>query len=311
MNTSTSTSLRPSSMDILDLFEAAYRLYIKHALTFIGIVAILQIPMMMLQSLIEIMFTGPAMLQLIDFVLGKPLNQNTTLTQSAITFFSTMGIFMMMQSFIIQYVITCGLVNATACSLRNQPFTILSAYRLNVWRFVSSILANLVTWLIVFLPSIIFIICWTGISMLLIYIFGNNSVLEMITGGGLVVGPIILLFPSMILFFVRFQLASQAIVLENKGTLGGLRRSWQLIGGSFWKVFALVSIMGVTSFIASIIPAEFIGTILGFVRNNSEQRVWQQVITSLLSGIGYSLWMPLQVITYTLLYKNLEEQYKF
>src|SRR5690242_26113 len=47
--------LRP--MTIGDLLDAAFRLYREHFLTFVGTVALLQVPMAMLQLLVQVPYT--------------------------------------------------------------------------------------------------------------------------------------------------------------------------------------------------------------------------------------------------------------
>src|SRR5262249_60338781 len=39
--------------------------------------------------------------------------------------------------------------------------------------------------------------------------------------------------------WIRFSLAAPAVILEGAGPIAALRRSWQLVRGSWWRVFGI------------------------------------------------------------------------
>src|SRR5215212_6142486 len=65
--------LRP--MTIGDMFDAAFRLYRQHFLTFIGIVALLQVPMAIIQFVVQFTLGGSAINDLLSFSARGPITQ--------------------------------------------------------------------------------------------------------------------------------------------------------------------------------------------------------------------------------------------
>jgi hypothetical protein len=63
-------------------------------------------------------------------------------------------------------------------------------------------------------------------------------------------------FVVSILFAVRLSLAAPVVVLERLAPADAIRRSWQLVGGSFWRLFGIyiltAIIVGIASFIVEI-----------------------------------------------------------
>jgi hypothetical protein len=68
-------------------------------------------------------------------------------------------------------------------------------------------------------------------------------------------------------FGVMLSLAAPAVVLERQGPLRSLRRSWQLVRRSFWRVFGILLLAGLIVVLAnSILELPFIaaGVLAGF-----------------------------------------------
>jgi len=78
----------------------------------------------------------------------------------------------------------------------------------------------------------------------------------------LTVGFILLIIPG-IIFGIMFILAMHVVVLEGKGPIEALHRSRQLVHGRWIKTFAIILIIFVIIFIASIIP--LLGSILTLI----------------------------------------------
>ena len=55
----TTPQLRPMSLG--DLFDTAFRLYREHFVTFVGIVALLQVPLAIVQFMIQVLVSNPAL----------------------------------------------------------------------------------------------------------------------------------------------------------------------------------------------------------------------------------------------------------
>jgi hypothetical protein len=69
--------------------------------------------------------------------------------------------------------------------------------------------------------------------------------------GGLITfgGALLCILPG-VYFYVAFSLATPALVLEQTSVTRSLRRSWDLVKGSWWRVFGIVLLAG---FIASLV----------------------------------------------------------
>src|SRR5687768_9737678 len=61
----TPLQLRP--MNIGDMLDAAFRLYRRHFVTFLGIVALLQVPMLVVQVLIQYFINGSALADIMTY----------------------------------------------------------------------------------------------------------------------------------------------------------------------------------------------------------------------------------------------------
>jgi hypothetical protein len=66
--------------------------------------------------------------------------------------------------------------------------------------------------------------------------------------------------------WVKFSLAAPVVVLEQRGPVAALRRSWRLAAHSFWRLFGIllltVIIVGVAGLILQI-PFDVVKTVLG------------------------------------------------
>ncbi|WP_328807838.1 glycerophosphoryl diester phosphodiesterase membrane domain-containing protein [Nonomuraea antri] len=71
-----------------------------------------------------------------------------------------------------------------------------------------------------------------------------------------------------VFFWTRFCLAAPAVVLEGRGPIEGMRRSWQLVRGDFWRVFGVqlltAILVAIMAFIVAI-PFSLLGTVFGML----------------------------------------------
>ncbi|MGN9836882.1 glycerophosphoryl diester phosphodiesterase membrane domain-containing protein [Nonomuraea sp. H19] len=92
------------------------------------------------------------------------------------------------------------------------------------------------------------------------------------------------------LFFrTRFAFASPAVVLEGRGPLEAMRRSWHLVAGDFWRVFGILLLtsllVGVVAGILSV-PFTVAGTLFGMFGAGS---VATAIVSAVLIAIGGTL----------------------
>ncbi|MCK2221173.1 glycerophosphoryl diester phosphodiesterase membrane domain-containing protein [Actinomadura sp. ATCC 31491] len=112
-------------------------------------------------------------------------------------------------------------------------------------------------------------------------------------GVGTMLGVIVLflvLYVAYYLFFrTRFAFASPAVVLEGRGPIDAMRRSWHLVTGDFWRVLGILLLtsllVGVVAGILSV-PFTIAGTLFGMLGAGS---VANAVVSAVLIAVGATL----------------------
>ena len=299
-------NLRP--MSIGDLLDAAFRLYRRHFLTFIGIVALLQVPMAILQFLVQIPYTQA--LQRFTTRPPTPRPGSTFLDffplRELLPYYGLLFVLSVVHYLIVYNVMTGALANAIARSYMGQPVSILSAYSLGGRRIMSLIAASFVPFLI----GLAFVLVGAGCAIAALSTIGvrssesSNAGLAVVAVLGMF-GLVLLLILVGLLIYVRLLLATQAIVLEGRGALEGLKRSWWLVGQSFWRTLGIVLLVFLFAYIIALIvqlPVLAVLAISGAMFRNLT--LYQFV--NLLVAYGVTLViLPLQFIIFTLLYYDL------
>ena len=294
--------LRP--MSIGDMLDAAFRLYRRHFLTFIGIVALLQVPMAMLQFLIQYAYGNTALTSWVNFISRLPASRPGTNPFDSfplgdlVTVAATSLVLGAIQFLLIRNLITGALANAISRSYTGQPISILGAYSIVPRRFLSLIGAAL---------SAVLFGCSFG-SMAALFAGSNRAsgALAAILVILVMFGLFALLGLAALFFYTRLLVTTQAIVLEDRGPLAGLARSWRLVAGSFWRTLGILVLMGILSYIIAAFPATVVSFALTIGSGNAlDNLVRNQVITTLLAQLGQIVVLPLQLAIYTLLYYDL------
>ncbi|MEU0566289.1 glycerophosphoryl diester phosphodiesterase membrane domain-containing protein [Nonomuraea sp. NPDC005983] len=90
-------------------------------------------------------------------------------------------------------------------------------------------------------------------------------------------------------FRTRFALAAPAVVLEGRGPLDAMRRSWNLVTGDFWRVFGILLLTSLlVGLVATIlqVPFTFAGTVFGVLGGGT---AFSAVLAAVLIAIGGTL----------------------
>jgi hypothetical protein len=298
--------LRP--MSVGDMLDAAFRLYRRHFLTFIGIVALLQVPMAMIQFVAQLPYmqavqrltarppvVGPGASPLDIFPFAQLLPYYALIV--------ALGIF---QYLLVYNLMTGALANAISRSYLGQPISILSSYNIGTKRIMALIVASLTPLLV----GLAFVAIIAGCAFGAFYTLGVRTNEQ--PNIGLAIAAVIGLIGVMVLggfaglyFYVRLLLTTQAIVLEGQGPLAGLARSWRLVGQAFWRSLGIFLLVYAFIYIVSLVvqlPLIVLGVFFGVLLNNS---VLYQSIASLVTYGVLILVLPLQFIIFTLLYYDL------
>jgi hypothetical protein len=154
-------------------------------------------------------------------------------------------------------IILTGLLTAViGRGVLGQRVGIGQAWRVVRPRLLAVVGVTLLTWLIL-------LALWIPFGIILV-------VLIVVHLPGLAVGFGILGFLAMLVVevftWVKFSLAAPVVVLEQRGPVAALRRSWRLAAHSFWRLFGIllltVIIVGVAGLILQI-PFDVVKTVLG------------------------------------------------
>jgi hypothetical protein len=141
------------------------------------------------------------------------------------------------------------------------------------------------------------------IAMTLLLTFGATALAAVVVlaavvagiGGAVLVGLAALV--AMIAGYVRLRVAAQAIVLEGVSGLRGLRRSWALLHGSFWRTFGILGLLALIELIVSGIVTLPVSAATSGLDTGP-----RQLLQTALGAVATVFVAPITLITLTLYY---------
>lgn len=306
--------LRP--MTISDLFDATFRLYRAHFVTFIGIAALTQVPLLIISLLVQFGLGGQATADVLHLSSQPPRLlpgqsfQDVLPINSLIIFYGLTYALGGLQFLIRQSLVAGALANAIARVYRGEATSVLDAYRFGWRSFVSLLaIAGILLMLMLLLGTVV-IACPFGVIFVSYF---RDATTTQPNGVFTALAALALLFVGLIGFvlvilvvYTRFLFSTQAVVLEQRGPLDGLRRSWGLVRGSFWRTLGMLVLMGGLAYLISFTPALMLSFTLSFInRSNIQDLVLNQIVTTIVAQLGLIIALPLQYGLYTLLYYDL------
>ncbi|WP_137990108.1 oxidoreductase [Streptomyces vilmorinianum] len=123
-----------------------------------------------------------------------------------------------------------------------HPTTLRAVWRRS-WSRMPAVLGTVfLTGLVLLIPTVVFLATFAG---LIVAIGGGSPVtlVAMSVGGAML--AVLLTAPLPIWLWVKFSLAPTAAVIESQGPLAAMRRSSQLVRGSWWRIFGGTLMAGV------------------------------------------------------------------
>jgi hypothetical protein len=269
--------LRP--MNLAALLDTAFALYRRHFALLAGISVILGIPEAILNALISALTFSRAVTQ------SSPGSIHfTSLTSGA------PGITGLVSA-AFGIIITGAIAFAVSRIYLSEPVTVESAYRgvgrSGFLRLIGAVLLGALIGILVFLiPAVLLI---TGV----------------VAGFALLDGVAVILFFAAILagiyLFVMWQFVPQAIVVEGHGIVDAFRRSWHLVEGTWWRVFAIYLVLTIMVGILGSIVGGIAGGILAVSGGDRGAIFLAQVIAQFVTV----LITPFQLCAMTLLFFDL------
>jgi hypothetical protein len=283
MATPSLPALRP--LGIGELLDQAIRLYRRNFLNFIGIIAVVQIPIGLVQFVFSLLSVqGASRAFAFNPEAAPPASPFTpeTLAAQAGTVLVAVLSFLLVQG-----VATAAMTRAVADNYLGTPTGFVAAYRRIGRAWLPLVGTLLLAGLFAIGLTIWFLIpCagWlTGLGMLAFYTA------------------------------VVVPLTAPVVVLERQSGYRALRRGWNLARRRFWALVGFVVLLFLFNLIVVsgpnlLIGAIFQGLFLGGVRAgtaNGGLLTAQVIVQSLLTLIASLLYLPLQLIGFTLLYLDL------
>ncbi len=265
--------LRPMRMG--ELLDQAIRLYRKNFFTFVGITALVEVPV----SLLPLLST----LLMYNSLSAYQASQRYSLDTG---YWAGLGLTLfalILQLILIMGLGTAALTRAVADNYLGQPTGVVKAYA-RVGRSWPRILLALLLVGLLFLG---------GLVWLVVPCIGWFS------------GPGLLAF----LLWMVLPLIAPAVVIEKAGAIAGLRRAWDLARRRFWWLLGYVLLLWLFSqlvitgpaYLASFLVTLIGGEGVGFLGQEQIQTI-AQTLMSIISGV---LFHPLQLTAITLAYFDL------
>jgi hypothetical protein len=286
--------LRPRSIG--EILDQSFRLYRKHFLTFLAIAAILEIPITLGIQLASAYLEGPTTFD--DAFTVQTSNER------AISLLLSSGVALLL-TLLGGLILSVGhgaLTAAVADSYLDRPVTFDRGYAA-MWKRVRPLLGAIgiqaVATIAVFLPLIAI--------FLLVLLPDLNTTGGLASALGLVCSIYLFLIAgaiAVVYLFMRWTVAVPAIMVEDLGARDGLRRSWRLVEGYWWRTLGLNILLAILNAIITGAPtAMIVGLIALFFRDMDF--VTLSLVTAIVTALVTTIFVPLQLIATTLYYFDL------
>jgi hypothetical protein len=294
-------SLRPSSIG--DILDRAVWLYRKNFITLIGIVALVNVPLLLLQILVTTLLSPLSALPGGNSFINPSFISPTPDLRATIIYEVAILALAIISALATVFEVAALTVIVSERYL-GRTVTIWQAYRRAFERWLSLLIAAFVIGVV----NVILILLWLGplvvLGILGPTLGGSTTVASLAALGSLC--ACIGFIPAVAVFAflnVKWAFTSQTIMLENQNSTGAMRRSWNLVRGSFWRLFICFSAVVLflyTVFYFPALPFQFLTfVILPF------SPLAYSVVNILLSSLIQALLLPLGIATLTLLYYDL------
>lgn len=270
--------LRPLTLG--EILDRAVRLYRHNFLDFIGIIALVQVPLSIFQLLLSVAsLNNPASL---PSQVPSSEQALVNLLNSGYLGRLAIEVGLLLVSFVlVQGVATAALTRAVADNYLGRKTDMLQAYQRvgSSWaRLIGVLILLLIFYIALMVWFIIPCIGWISGPGLLIYVAS-------------VVGPLV----------------APVVVLENLGT-SAIRRAWELVRRRFWWALGFMVILVIFNQLIIAGPSVLVTLVLQYVLRNPNTENYNLIRTLIqtLVSLGTSLfYLPLQLAAVTLLYFDL------
>lgn len=276
MVSGTAIELKPRG--VMELFDQAIRLYRNNFLKFVGIIAVAQVPLQIVQLIINIFIYQGAV--------NNPNTDPTAMAYQSLGSSSVTLLIGLLSFVFVSGLATAALTRAIVDSYLGEEVTIKGAYQ-KIKGSWGSLLGAMLLIMLISIPLFI----W-----LLIPCIGWFTGLGMMFFIGVVVSPLI----------------APVIVIERRSATDAIRRAWELARRRFWwltgffmllMLFNLLVVQGPVQMVAMAIQSYLMGGASAF--NVASNTALQSISASVLTLFLSLLYLPLASTCATLAYFDL------
>lgn len=292
---SSAPPLRP--MTAGDILDQAIRIYRRNFVPLVTIVAIISVPLVLIQvaaAVISFGVTG-------TFTTTQYLGDVSTVSA---LFVGATGLSYLLG--LIGAIFQNGALTAFVSErFLDRQITIGQAYQRALRRWLSLLIAAFLVGVALFsllmLAFSVFFIPMIGIGA------SSAAGADNTTSGILGLFTLcfcVLIIPAFLLvifFATRWVFYIQAIVLENYNSTGGLGRSWKLVRGTFWRVLGITALLYIMVAILSVAPTYAVLPLSLLLPSP----ILAAVLNTIMQSVVVILVTPLQFAALTVLYYDL------
>ena len=276
--TAVTPDLRPLTLG--EILDRAVRLYRRNFINFIGIIALVQVPLSIIQLLVNVYNTNNAVSTPTQFTSTQDYLESMA-NSGYLDRFGIQLLLMLISFILVQGVATAALTRAVADNYLGRKTDMIEAYQR-----VGGAWARLI-----------------GVIILMVFVYIALSIWLIIPCIGWISGPGILVYVAGVIG----PLIAPVVVLENLGA-GAIRRAWELVRRRFWWTLGFMVILFLFNQLIVAGPSTLINLFLTYALK--DQSLENYVIVSTLAQSLVSLatslfYLPLQLAAVTLMYFDL------
>ncbi len=269
-------NLRP--LGVIDQLDLALRLYRRQFVTFVAIVAVVQIPLLIIQTAYNAVVLAPIQQAQLDY-LYSPISDPTRMRDFWGYFLSLcgaeLGLFAMVLLIVLPMtsLMNGALAYGVSEAYLGRTATVGGAlrYMTQRWRWGKAVAANFLVGLVLIVLAIIPCIGWVAF----VYVY------------------------------LHWVLVTQAVVLEDRGPIEGMRRSWNLAQGHLLRLVGLVVLGWGLMIVVSAAVSALVGLVFPVSYLPGETSYVSMALQSGLSGIVGVLYLPAFLGMLTVFYYDL------
>lgn len=284
-------------MTLGDILDQAIWLYRKNFVTLVGIVAVLSVPLLLINVVASLIFLSNN-----NIIQGRSTEFPTG--SDPLHYFAFIGVTFITTIIgaVVTILETAALAVVVSERYLGSTTTIRQAYSRVLKRWLSLLMLFILIGLIDAALFLFLLLPVFGLGLLGVGLGGSSLGGAMAAFGFLC--ACLGFFPAflaLIYLNIHWLFSIQSVVLENQNSTGAMRRSWRLVHSSFWRV------LGIAVIITLIVVFFTAGPIylITFLSLAFPSVILTTVINSIAATVLQILISPIQLAALTLLYYDL------